>query len=86
MTSRLPFRSSLIGSNARQVWRNLQFGEELLQESLLQFLTTLAVHILPVATRTPVSMIKIGKFCGEGYLRRDDAIHQKGAMSFLSNI
>lgn len=87
MSSRLPFRSSLIGSNTRHIWRKLlQFGKELLQKSLLQFLAPLAVHILPVATRTPVSMFKIGKFPGKGYLRRDDTIHQKGTMSFLSNV
>ena len=51
MSSRLPFRSSLIGSNTRHIWRDLlQFGEELLQEFLLQFLASLAIHILPVAT------------------------------------
>lgn len=87
MSSRLSFRSSLIGSNTRHIWRNLlQFGKELLQKILLQFLAPPAVHILPVATRTPVSMVKIGKLSRTGYLRRDDTIHQKGAMSFLSNV
>lgn len=31
-------------------------------------------------------MIKIGIFSGKDYLRCDDTIHQKGAMSFLSNV
>lgn len=43
-------------------------------------------HSARCYTRTPVSMVNIGKLSGKGYLRRDDTIHQKCAMSFLSNI